>query len=75
MIRDGRFVLVRIYDQTGRLLLDVEDASFASIPADHSNLDILQVPGGAIAKHDSDTDAHNYRVSIFSVCLAIRSRA
>jgi len=35
-----------------------------------SNLEILQVLGGAIAKRDSDTDAHNYRVSVYSVCLA-----
>jgi HD-GYP domain-containing protein (c-di-GMP phosphodiesterase class II) len=35
-----------------------------------SNLEILQVLGSAIAKRDSDTDAHNYRVSVYSVCLA-----
>jgi len=35
-----------------------------------SNLEILNVLGGAIAKRDSDTDAHNYRVSVYSVCLA-----
>ncbi|MBW2713084.1 MAG: HD-GYP domain-containing protein [Deltaproteobacteria bacterium] len=35
-----------------------------------SNLEILQVLGGAIAKRDSDTDAHNYRVTIYSVYLA-----
>jgi HD-GYP domain-containing protein (c-di-GMP phosphodiesterase class II) len=35
-----------------------------------SNLEILQVLGGAIAKRDSDTDAHNYRVSVYSVRLA-----
>lgn len=35
-----------------------------------SNLQILQVLGGAIAKRDSDTDAHNYRVSVYSVILA-----
>ena len=33
VLRDGRFVLVRIYDQAGRLLLDVADDSFAAIPA------------------------------------------
>ena len=172
VVRDGRFVLVRIYDPTGRLLLDVADESFAAIPAVRqvvddatvaaldaddirvvtteieglplvgvavplnnsanevvaqvvgvfaisaeamdgmrgnilrtmlyvvgliivtalviypiigrlldrlsrqtvklldSNLQILQVLGGAIAKRDSDTDAHNYRVSVYSVCLA-----
>ena len=35
-----------------------------------SNLEILQVLGGAIAKRDSDTDEHNYRVSVYAVCLA-----
>ncbi len=35
-----------------------------------SNLETLQVLGSAIAKRDSDTDAHNYRVTIFSVRLA-----
>ncbi len=35
-----------------------------------SNLQVLQALGGAIAKRDSDTDAHNYRVSVYSVCLA-----
>jgi HD-GYP domain-containing protein (c-di-GMP phosphodiesterase class II) len=35
-----------------------------------SNLEILQVLGSAIAMRDSDTDAHNYRVSVYSVCLA-----
>jgi HD-GYP domain-containing protein (c-di-GMP phosphodiesterase class II) len=35
-----------------------------------SNLETLQVLGGAIAKKDSDTDAHNYRVTLYSVRLA-----
>ena len=172
VVRDGRFVLVRIYDPAGQLLLDIEDETFAAVPAVRrviddakitalsaeetrvvttnieglplvgvalplnssadevvaqivgvfaispeaiagmrgnilrtmlyvvglviatalviypiigrlldrlsrqtvklldSNLEILQVLGGAIAKRDSDTDAHNYRVSIFSVYLA-----
>ena len=172
VLPDGRFVLVRIYDQAGQLLLDVADESFEAVPAVRqavddatisaldahefhvvtteleglplvgiavplnnsanevmaqvvgvfaisaaaivdirgnilrtmlyvagliiataltiypiigrllgrlsrqtvrlldSNLETLQVLGGAIAKRDSDTDAHNYRVSVFSVCLA-----
>jgi len=172
VIRDGHFVLVHIYDQTGRLLLDVadesftalsavrqavEDADIAQLKADDfhvvttelaglplvgvavplnnsanevaaqvvgvfaisteaieairgdilltmlyvigvvfataiviypiigrllgqlsrqalrlldSNLETLRVIGGAIAKRDSDTDAHNYRVSVYSVYLA-----
>lgn len=35
-----------------------------------SNLETMQVLGGAIAKRDSDTDAHNYRVTVYSVALA-----
>jgi len=35
-----------------------------------SNLETLQVLGSAIAKRDSDTDAHNYRVSLYSVHIA-----
>ncbi len=41
--------------------------------ADHlldANLETLQVLGGAIAKRDSDTDAHNYRVTVYSIRLA-----
>ena len=35
-----------------------------------SNLETLQVLGSAIAKRDSDTDAHNYRVTVYAVRLA-----
>lgn len=35
-----------------------------------SNLETLAVLGSAVAKRDSDTDAHNYRVTIYSVRLA-----
>lgn len=35
-----------------------------------ANLETMQVLGGAIAKRDSDTDAHNYRVTVYSVALA-----
>ena len=35
-----------------------------------SNLETLEVLGSAIAKRDSDTDAHNYRVTIYAVRLA-----
>jgi HD-GYP domain-containing protein (c-di-GMP phosphodiesterase class II) len=35
-----------------------------------SHMETLKVLGGAIATRDSDTDAHNYRVTIFSVRLA-----
>jgi HD-GYP domain-containing protein (c-di-GMP phosphodiesterase class II) len=35
-----------------------------------ANLEVLQTLGGAIAKRDSDTDAHNYRVTLYAVRLA-----
>ena len=35
-----------------------------------ANLETLKVLGGAVAKRDSDTDAHNFRVTIYSVRLA-----
>lgn len=35
-----------------------------------SNIETLRVIGSAIAKRDSDTDSHNYRVTIYSVTLA-----
>ena len=35
----------------------------------YANIEILNVLGSAIAKRDSDTDIHNYRVTIYSICL------
>ena len=35
-----------------------------------ANLELLSTLGSAIAKRDADTDAHNYRVTIYSVRLA-----
>jgi HD-GYP domain-containing protein (c-di-GMP phosphodiesterase class II) len=35
-----------------------------------ANLEILKVLGSAVAKRDSDTDSHNYRVTIISVRFA-----
>lgn len=35
-----------------------------------ANLETIQLLGSAIAKRDSDTDIHNYRVTIYSVRLA-----
>ena len=35
-----------------------------------SNLETLKVLGSAVSKRDSDTDAHNYRVTIIAVKLA-----
>jgi HD-GYP domain-containing protein (c-di-GMP phosphodiesterase class II) len=35
-----------------------------------TNIEILKLLGAAIAKRDSDTDAHNYRVTLYSLMLA-----
>ena len=35
-----------------------------------SNIETLKVLGSAIAKRDSDTDSHNYRVTVIAVRLA-----
>jgi len=56
-----------IYPIIGRLL---DRLSRQTVRLLDSNLETLQVLGSAIAKRDSDTDAHNYRVSVYSVCLA-----
>jgi HD-GYP domain-containing protein (c-di-GMP phosphodiesterase class II) len=36
----------------------------------HANIGMLKVLGGAIAKRDSDTNIHNYRVTIYAIRLA-----
>ena len=38
----------------------------------NSNLQTLKTLGSAIAKRDSDTDVHNYRVTLYSIFLAKR---
>jgi HD-GYP domain-containing protein (c-di-GMP phosphodiesterase class II) len=38
-----------------------------------ANLQSIRVLGSAIAKRDSDTDAHNYRVTVYAVRLAERA--
>ena len=53
-------VMLRLLRRIVRLSDDLLDA----------NLEMLGVVGSAIAKRDSDTDAHNYRVTIYSVRLA-----
>jgi len=53
-------VIRRLLGQLGGLTIQLLDA----------NLETIQLLGNAIAKRDSDTDAHNYRVTIYSVRLA-----
>jgi len=52
--------IVLLTRQLGQMTLSLLD----------SNLETLEVLGSAIAKRDSDTDAHNYRVTIYAVRLA-----
>jgi len=35
-----------------------------------ANLEIMSVLGGAVAKRDSETNAHNYRVTLYSIAFA-----
>ena len=53
-------IILSLVGRIGRMTLHLLDA----------NLAMLRVLGGAVAKRDSDTDAHNYRVTIYSVRLA-----
>lgn len=45
-------------------------ATDLSVHLQEANLETLRVLGSAIAKRDSDTDKHNYRVTIYTVRLA-----
>jgi HD-GYP domain-containing protein (c-di-GMP phosphodiesterase class II) len=56
-----------LYPVIIRLLRRVTDLS---VHLQSANLETLSVLGSAIAKRDSDTDQHNYRVAIYSVRLA-----
>ncbi|HQR51191.1 MAG TPA: HD-GYP domain-containing protein [Methylophilaceae bacterium] len=56
-----------LYPVVLRLMRRVTTLSASLLDA---NLETIQVLGGAIAKRDADTDAHNYRVTIYSVRLA-----
>jgi len=55
-------VIITLLNQVSSLSAKLFDA----------NLEMLKVLGSAIAKRDSDTDSHNYRVTIISVKLAGR---
>jgi HD-GYP domain-containing protein (c-di-GMP phosphodiesterase class II) len=47
-----------------------QDLIRRSLNLSAANLGMLKVLGGAIAKRDSDTNAHNYRVTIYAISLA-----
>jgi HD-GYP domain-containing protein (c-di-GMP phosphodiesterase class II) len=53
-------IIAGLLGRMSRLTINLLDA----------NLETMQVLGGAIAKRDSDTDAHNFRVAVYSVSLA-----
>ncbi|HWR03824.1 MAG TPA: HD-GYP domain-containing protein [Humidesulfovibrio sp.] len=53
-------VIIRLLRRVTRLSVHLQEA----------NLETLRVLGSAIAKRDSDTDRHNYRVTIYTVRLA-----
>ncbi|MBS3954183.1 MAG: HD domain-containing protein [Methylomicrobium sp.] len=53
-------VIRRLLDGLSRLSINLLDA----------NLETVQGLGSAIAKRDSDTDAHNFRVTLYAVRLA-----
>lgn len=55
-----------LYPVVLQLAVRLADYSTALLDA---NLETLSVLGSAIAKRDSDTDAHNYRVTLYSVRL------
>jgi len=56
-----------IYPIVARLLRRLEVLSLNLLDA---NLETLGVVGSAIAKRDSDTDAHNFRVTIYAAHIA-----
>ncbi|KAF0220377.1 MAG: metal dependent [Geobacteraceae bacterium] len=41
-----------------------------SLDLSHANIGMLEVLGNAVAKRDSDTNLHNYRVTLYSIKLA-----
>jgi HD-GYP domain-containing protein (c-di-GMP phosphodiesterase class II) len=53
-------VIIRLMNKLTGLSINLLDA----------NMEIIKVLGSAIAKKDSDTDAHNYRVTLMAVKLA-----
>lgn len=74
LVRAGLFVLITVLVTAGvlypiiisliRRLTKLTDSLL------DANLETLKVLGSAVAKRDSDTDVHNYRVTIIAVRLA-----
>ena len=57
-----------LYPVVARLLRRLEALSRSLLQA---NLETLGVVGSAIAKRDNDTDAHNYRVTVYAAHLGV----
>jgi len=55
-----------VYPIVTRLMRRLEDLSLRLLDA---NLETLGVMGSAIAKRDSDTDAHNFRVTVYAASI------
>ncbi|HED12706.1 MAG TPA: HD domain-containing protein [Gammaproteobacteria bacterium] len=60
-------VVLLLYPVTMALSRDLITKSRDLLTA---NLDMIRVLGSAIAKRDSDTNAHNYRVTLYAIALA-----
>ncbi len=56
-----------IYPVIRQLTIKLSDLSLHLLDA---NIDTIKTLGSAIAKRDSDTDAHNFRVTVYAVKLA-----
>ena len=60
---------------TGMLLLPLlmrlnRESSRLPMPSSAGNIELMEVLGSAIAKRDSDTNTHNYRVTLYAIELA-----
>lgn len=63
-------VLITAFVQYPLLLAMLERSAGLSRRLLESNLSLMRSLGNAVAKRDSDTDAHNYRVTLYAVAVA-----
>lgn len=74
-VRDALLLVLLVVSATSLILYPViislnRESSRLSEALLDSNIELMQTLGSAIAKRDSDTDAHNYRVALYSIRLA-----
>ncbi len=74
-VRDALLLVLLIVSVTSMALYPVivslnKDSVRLSLALLDSNIELMQTLGSAIAKRDSDTDAHNYRVTLYAIKLA-----